>query len=165
MALKLQNLEAILAIDNTNGLAKNDLIPWKCKTDMIFFKNETINNIIIMGSKTLKSLPYSQPLKNRTNIVLTNEKEKYLKIYGKNNTLLFLNFDETIKYINQNNNNKFYIIGGNEIYNLFLQYCSSIWITRIKKNYDCDLQFNYDLSSYIKKIVYDDSELEIIHLI
>ena len=37
MSLKLMNVEAILAIDLLNGLAKNEKIPWKSKTDMIFF--------------------------------------------------------------------------------------------------------------------------------
>jgi len=81
MSLKLMNVEAILAIDLLNGLAKNEKIPWKSKTDMIFFKNKTLENTVIMGSKTLLSLPNSKPLKNRINIVITNEKEKYSNLY------------------------------------------------------------------------------------
>lgn len=38
MFLKLKNVEAILAIDSVNGLAKNDKIPWKSKTDMTFLE-------------------------------------------------------------------------------------------------------------------------------
>ena len=52
-------------------LAKNDTIPWKSKTDLNFFKSKTLNNTVIMGSKTLLSLPNAMPLKNRTNIVIT----------------------------------------------------------------------------------------------
>ena len=34
---KLSNVEGILAVDLDNGLAKNGTIPWKSKTDMVFF--------------------------------------------------------------------------------------------------------------------------------
>jgi len=70
------NLQAILATDINFGIAKNGNIPWKNSIDMNFFKMKTINNIVIMGSNTLLSLPLSKPLKNRYNIVLTNNNEK-----------------------------------------------------------------------------------------
>ena len=82
MSLILPNVQAILAVDSQFGLAKDGKIPWKNKTDLQFFKNKTINNIVIMGSKTLLSLPNSKPLPNRFNIVITNDPEKYLKNYS-----------------------------------------------------------------------------------
>lgn len=75
---RLSKLEGIIAIDECNGLSLNGIIPWKSKYDMSFFKNKTLNNIIIMGSNTLISLPYSKPLLNRFNIVVTNNKYKFL---------------------------------------------------------------------------------------
>lgn len=165
MSLKLPNVEAILAVDYVNGLSKNGQIPWQSKCDMMFFKNKTINNIVIMGSKTLMSLPRSLPLKNRTNIVITNEKEKYSNLYKDyNNYLFFLSLEETLHYIQSNKTNKFFIIGGNQIYNLLLPYCSTIWLTKIKHNYDCDLIFNFDISTYTKEIIYENTELEIMYL-
>ena len=161
----MNNIEAIVAVDNNYGIAKNGQIPWKNKTDMLFFKQKTINNIVIMGSKTLLSLPKSLPLKNRTNIVITNEKEKYSNLYKDyNNYLIFLSLEETIQYIQSNNNNKIFIIGGNQIYNLLLPYCSKIWLTKMRETYDCDLIFNYDISSYSKHLIYEDTELEIMCL-
>ncbi len=145
-------------------MAKNGTIPWKSKTDMTFFKNKTLENIVIMGSKTLLSLPNSKPLKNRTNIVITNEKEKYLKIYEDYNNCVFLNLKETISMIQTNKFHKYFIIGGNQIYKLLLPYCSGIWLTKIKQNYDCDLMFVTDMSMYDTKIIYEDDELEIMYL-
>ena len=51
-----------------------------------------------------------------------------------------------------------------QIYNIFLPYCSGIWLTKIKQNYDCDLIFNIDISMYDKEILYEDTELEIMYL-
>ena len=72
MSLKLPNVEGILAVDNQMGLAKQNVIPWKNKTDLAFFKAKTINQVIVMGSTTLLSLPKAEPLKDRINIVITN---------------------------------------------------------------------------------------------
>lgn len=99
MSLKLTNLEAILAVDSMNGLAKNEKIPWKSKTDMMFFKSKTIENTVIMGSKTLISLPNSQPLANRTNIVITNQKQKYSNTYNSVSNLYFLDLEETLHFV------------------------------------------------------------------
>ena len=132
---------------------------------MNFFKQKTINNVVVMGSKTLLSLPKYLPLKKRTNIVITNEKEKYSNLYKDyNHYLIFLSLEETIQYIQSNNNNKIFIIGGNQIYNLLLPYCSNIWLTKMRQTYDCDLIFNYDISIYSKHLIYEDAELEIMCL-
>jgi dihydrofolate reductase len=166
MIQKLNNVEGLVAIDNNFGLAKENTIPWKSKKDMSFFKEKTINNIVVMGSKTLLSLPNSIPLKDRLNIVITRNKDKYLKIYEKYNNLLFVDENEIVKFLFNNNykNKKIFIIGGLQIYKLLLPYCSRIWLTKIKQNYDCDLIFDYDISTFESTIEYDNEELEIIQL-
>lgn len=162
---KLTNVEAILAIDFNNGLSKNGSIPWKSKTDLNFFRSKTTNNIVIMGSKTLLSLPNSQPLKNRKNIVVTNDTEKYSNLYKDSKTnITFLNLEHTIQFLQNNKDETIFIIGGNQIYNILLPYCSVIWLTKIKNKFDCDLIFNYDTSIYNKEIIYEDDELEIMRL-
>jgi len=173
----MNNIEAILAIDNNYGLAKNGQIPWKSKTDMIFFKQKTINNIVIMGSKTLSSLPKSKPLFDRLNIVLTHTTNKYAN--EKYDNLLFVNqvtlldfIHDPNKYISLDNHKylkndyKIYIIGGKQIYNLLYKYCSTFWITKIKANYECDLIFSKEiLEGFNTSVIeYDNDELEIIKL-
>ena len=66
----------IVAVDEKNGIGKENTIPWKCKSDMKYFrettlktKKEGLKNIIVMGRKTYKSLPI-KPLPNRINIIL-----------------------------------------------------------------------------------------------
>ena len=165
MSVKLNNVEAILAVDSNNGLAKDGKIPWKSKIDMKFFKNKTINNVIVMGSKTLLSLPKSEPLNDRINIVVTNDHNKYLNNYAKYDNLWFVNHKNVINILKHCYKDKtIFIIGGSQIYNLLLPYCSTIWLTRIKKNYDCDLFFNYDITEIKKRVEYEDDELQITQL-
>ena len=99
MSNKISNVEAILAVDSNFGIAKDDKIPWKSKADLQFFKNKTINNVVVMGSKTLLSLPNSNPLSNRMNIVLTNNYDKYSKIYEGYDNIRFVNYKHIINLI------------------------------------------------------------------
>jgi len=165
MSKKLPNVHAILAVDSNNGLAKDGKIPWKSKKDLQFFKTQTTTNVVIMGSKTLLSLPKSEPLPNRMNIVVTNNYNKYYKIYESFQNICFVNSEQVIDLIHNSYKNKIiFVIGGNQIYNLLLPYCSTVWLTKIKSNYKCDLIFNYDLSILKKDIIYTDQELEIMRL-
>jgi dihydrofolate reductase len=188
-------IEAIVAVDQRIGLAKNGQIPWKSKTDMTFFKTQTTNHIIVMGINTLLSLRNANPLPNRLNIVLTRNPEKYntdnnennnnnTNKYKKMDNILFMNNQSFTQFISDpasivtpehnkylNKDYKIFIIGGEQIYTQFCDMCDTIWLTKIKANYECDLIFSYysrlfdtDAKKYNCEIYYDDDELEIIRL-
>jgi dihydrofolate reductase len=171
----MDNIESIFAIDCNYGIAKNNNIPWKNKIDMNFFKSKTTNNIVIMGSKTLLSLPKEEPLKNRLNIIVTRNINKFINKYKEYNNILF--FDEIMcksflenpeKYIETKIKFDYiYIIGGIQILNLFVNYCNTMWITKYKKDYKCDLFLNEDIifSKYTEEIIYEDNELKICKIV
>ncbi|HKM01112.1 MAG TPA: dihydrofolate reductase, partial [Sedimentibacter sp.] len=52
---------------------KGDLL-FDLPDDMTFFKETTIDKVVVMGRKTLLSFPNGKPLKNRVNIILTRDK-------------------------------------------------------------------------------------------
>ena len=170
-------MEAILATDINFGISKNGIIPWKSKKDMRFFFNKTKNNVVIMGKTTYFSLPQEfRPLKDRLNIVLTSKPSQYM-----NNTeyiypnLIFTD-DDTINFHIKENREKFsdiypflssnfkiFIIGGKQIYEKYISLCSTVWVTTIKKDYSCDLFFDYDYKQQFKEeLVEEDDELKIV---
>ena len=167
-------MESIYAIDSQNGLSKNGIIPWKSKTDMLFFMNKTKNNIVIMGKNTFFSIPKEhRPLKNRLNIVLTSTPHLHLKENEGGNVL----FTDNIMYNDiLNNKNKYcemyefldknfkiFFIGGKTIYDQYIPLCNTIWVTYIKQNYDCDLLMEYDYSKEFTEEIYkEDDELKIV---
>ena len=177
-------IEAIVAVDQNFGLAKNSQIPWKSKTDMTFFKGITNNNIVVMGSKTLLSLRNANPLPNRLNIILTrdplkfinNDKYKYLDNILFIDEAMFYTFTQDPNILIRPEHYKFLkkdfkiiIIGGDQIYDVFCDICSTIWLTKIKANYECDLIFSYnsilsDPNIYKSVIHYEDEELQIMRL-
>lgn len=169
-------MEAIYAIDSKNGLAKNGVIPWKSKKDMLFFMNKTKNNVVIMGKNTYFSIPKEhRPLHNRLNIVITTNAEAYHDDMNENSNLIFTNNIDihedintnTCKYYNTykflDENYKIFIIGGKSIYEYFIPFCEKIWVTRLKYDYNCDLFIHYDYSKQFEEKVYqEDDELQII---
>jgi dihydrofolate reductase len=164
MDKKLDNVEGILAVDEKYGLAKNGKIPWKNRDDITFFKNKTINNVVVMGLKTLLSLPKKEPLKDRHNIVITGDTDKYSKLYQQFNNIEFVNATNVVKLLYSFPDKTIFIIGGSQVYNLLLPYCSTIWLTKITGDYDCDLFFNYDISTYNNTKIYGDNNIQIFKL-
>jgi dihydrofolate reductase len=143
------NIEAIVAVDENYGLAKNGKIPWKNREDMKFFKQKTIGNIVVMGSKTLLSFPNQAPLGNRYNIVLTNNKQEFIEKYSSYNNIGFYNYEELMNYMNNIQTDRtIYIIGGKQVYDLLLPKCSKIFLSIIYETYDCDLKLELNLEKY-----------------
>ena len=64
----------IVAIDQEQGIGKDNGIPWHFSEDLQNFKRLTINNVVIMGRKTWDSLPARfKPLDHRSNIIITRD--------------------------------------------------------------------------------------------
>ena len=170
-------MEAILATDINFGISKNGKIPWKSKKDMSFFFNKTKNNVVIMGKNTYFSLPEEfRPLKNRLNIVLTSNPKQFRDHKeGRYDEVIFTDDFNIFDYILKNKKGytqmfpylnsdfKIFIIGGRNIYEQFIPFCERVLVTRIKKDYSCDLFLDYDFSKQFKEpeIIDDDDELTI----
>lgn len=168
-------MEAILATDINFGISKDGEIPWKSKKDMRFFFNKTKNNVVIMGKTTYLSLPEQiRPLKDRLNIVLTSIPSLYMN-NSQHNNLIFTDDDTMNFHIKENrekflamypflsSNFKIFIIGGKQIYEKYISLCSTVWVTTIKKDYSCDLFFNYEYNQQFKEeLVEEDDELKIV---
>ena len=124
----------ISAIGQNNEIGLNNKLLWKQKSDMKRFKELTTNNIVVMGLNTFKSLD-SKPLKDRINVVLSNEK------IDAPNVLVYDNFNELLKFCEYHKDKKVFIIGGQAIYNLFIRYADLMYITRVEAKFEADTFF------------------------
>lgn len=160
------HFKIIVATCNNNGIGIDNKLPWECiKEDMKIFSKLTIgnhNNAIIMGRKTFESI--GQPLKNRTNIILSNSLE-----LNKNNLISFNNIDNIIKYCNEKAFEECWIIGGSIIYQEFLKMniVTEIYQTKVYKNYVCDtyfpeISYDFNINNFIK-IKNNDPSCVLIH--
>ena len=69
-----RSIKIIAAMSKNKVIGFNNRIPWKVPDEMKHFKETTMSNIVVMGSKTWHSVGY---LPNRLNIVLTKETALY----------------------------------------------------------------------------------------
>lgn len=127
-------MKAIVAVDSNWGIGKNGELLFHIPEDMKFFKEMTTNKIVVMGRKTLDSLPNGEPLKNRINLVITHNKDN-CKSYD--NTL-YGDINEIKNVIETYNTNDVFIIGGESIYKQFINECDTVYITRVDETYEAD---------------------------
>ena len=67
-------MNLIACVDEEWGIGyKNELLV-RIPSDQKFFRTTTTGKVVVMGRKTLDSFPGQKPLKNRTNIVITSNK-------------------------------------------------------------------------------------------
>ena len=99
-----------------------------------------------MGRKTFNSLP-NGPLKNRINIVLSRNHTNNINTQNENNEVIFVNTDNifTILKKYKKDNKKIFIIGGSDIYKLFIDRCNILHITIIYQQINGDCLFPYDI--------------------
>jgi dihydrofolate reductase len=117
---------ACTTINRVIGLNNN--IPWSIKEDLLYFKSRTINQTVVMGSQTYRSL--KRPLPFRNNGIMTENSQTIREILSyktDENTNLFITSKEQI--LKQRND--VWIIGGEQIYNLFIDVCDEIYLTVI----------------------------------
>lgn len=122
----MKKYSLIAAIDSkTRGISFEEKIPWNIPEDLEFFKEITLNNTIIMGRKTWKTLP-NKYLKNRLNIVITRNPEKYIKY---ENIVFVTSLDEAL----EKSKNEIFIIGGEQIYTEAIQRrnCKKLILTHV----------------------------------
>lgn len=137
----------IWAQDKNGLIGIDDSLPWNLPEDLKHFKEKTNSKTVIMGSRTFNSI--GKPLPNRTNIVLSN-KMKYIPGYP---NVKVMTFNAVKRYIKEQQNKclktEIMVIGGSEIYELFLPYATKLYITRIDLDAKANLSNNTIKSSVL----------------
>ncbi|MBR3660603.1 MAG: dihydrofolate reductase [Bacilli bacterium] len=124
----------------------NDLI-FHIKEDMKYFKDVTLNHIVVMGRKTFESLPGI--LKDRKNVVITRSKN----ISFPDEVEVYQSIEEFMEHY-KDYPDEIFVIGGASIYRQFLDYCDKIYLTEVDASRDADVYFpEFDKSLYNKEIV------------
>ena len=144
-------MNIIVSVDKKWGIGNKGKLLVSIPKDMKLFREETVEKVIIMGHNTLLSLPGSQPLAGRENIVLS--KDKNLKIKG---ATVVNSVESCLEYLKENNINDedVFVIGGESVYRNFLPYCNVAHVTYIDYEYAADRHFfNLDLDKEWKLVL------------
>lgn len=129
-------MNLIAAVDRNWAIGKNNQLLVRIPMDQKFFRETTTGKVVVMGRKTLESFPNGLPLKNRTNIVLTRNKN-----YKVPDAIIVHSMDELHEELAKYNSEDIYIIGGEQIYKALVDECDVAHITKIDYAYDADAYF------------------------
>lgn len=116
------SITMIWAMDERRLIGNKQGLPWYLPNDMKFFRNNTIGKTVIMGRKTYRLLNGALP--KRRNLVMTRNMEWQsddVEIVRDVQIILSLADKEEV-----------IVIGGTQIYTLFMPYAHKLLVTRIK---------------------------------
>ncbi len=135
----------IVAFDINRGIGISNTLPWHIQDDLKQFSKLTRGNgknAVIMGKNTWNSLPIKM-LAGRDNLILSSELVIEENTPFNNYIKTFNTLQKLINFCEKNNYEEVWIIGGSQIYNLFLdnKRVDKIYATIINRQYKCDTFF------------------------
>ena len=137
-------LTAIVAMTSERVIGKDNDLPWRLPEDLKMFKRTTSGHSIVMGRKTWDSLGKYKPLPNRQNIVITRDED-----WAEEGATVIHSPEElqNLDLLTE----RVYIIGGAEIYGLFLPYLDELIISHVHQDHEGDTffpEFEYRFEGY-----------------
>ena len=130
-------IKAIMATDDEGGVSKGKTMPWpKNSKDLQWFKQNTLNQVVVMGRLTWEDPFMPTPLKSRINVLVTR---KNPPLYSGADHYLQGNLNVELKNLEIKYKDKnIFIIGGPEILKQVFSLVNEFYLTRIYGNYNCD---------------------------
>lgn len=129
-------MNIIVAVDQNWAIGKDNDLLVSIPADMKMFRQETTGKVVVMGRKTLETFPNGLPLKNRTNIIITKNKDFQVK-----DAIVVHSIEEALEAVKDYPTEDVYCIGGDSIYRQMLPYCDVAHITKIEFAYEADRYF------------------------
>jgi dihydrofolate reductase len=127
-------MNAIAAVYNDWGIGAGGVQPIAIPADRRRFAQLTTGGTVIVGRRTFEAI--GRPLPNRRNIVLTRDAG-----YQADGCEVARSLDEAIAMTAPCDPGKTFVIGGAEVYALFLPFCVRAYVTKIDASPPCDAFF------------------------
>lgn len=130
---------ALIVAAAENGIiGKDNDMPWKISSDLKYFKKVTMDKPVIMGRKTFESI--GKPLPGRVNIVITRDTSfTYEGVITAHSVEMAIDVAKSMAEVK--GLKEIMVIGGAEIYTLFLPFADRLYLTRIHAEIDGDTSF------------------------
>lgn len=129
-------MNLIVAVDRNWAIGKDNELLVRIPRDMKYFREATTGKVVVLGRKTLAGFPNGEPLKNRTNIVLS--RDEHLRIKG---ARVVHSVEECLEHVKNYAPGDVYVIGGESVYRALLPYCTIAEVTYIDHAYEADTYF------------------------
>lgn len=126
----------IVAVGQNNEIGKDNDLLWRIRDDLRLFKQTTNQHVVIHGRKSYESI--GKPLPNRTNIVVTRNKN-----YKTEGAFIVHSLEDALSLAQElEMNNEVFVLGGAEIYKQSLSYITQMHISFVQASFtDADAYF------------------------
>lgn len=130
-------LSLIVAMSKNGVIGNNGVVPWNISGDLYRFRMLTLGHYVVMGRKTYESIrkKLGGHLDGRVNVILTRQKHFKAK-----KCIVVGSKEEALNKLKKAPKNVF-VIGGSEIYDLFLPHSKRIFMTLVDAICDGDAFF------------------------
>lgn len=119
----MHNLNMIVAMNKRYVIGDKGKIPWHIPEELKHFKETTRYGVLIMGSKTYRSVEKFLPFEDRDIIVLSSgEKSEFQHAME-----VLKDTESILEYVNSNPERTFWVSGGLGVYDAFIPYCGR-WV-------------------------------------
>lgn len=125
-------MQAIVAVSQSWGIGRDGHLLFRISADLQRFKALTTGHTVIMGRKTLQSLPGGRGLPNRRNLVLTRQED-----FAPDRAEAVHSLGELLALADRNA----FVIGGQDIYEQLLPYCTRVYVTKVFADAPADAFF------------------------
>jgi dihydrofolate reductase len=133
---------AILAMTEYGGIGMKNTLPWgRIKGDLARFKAFTLGNVVIQGYNTYMSI--GKPLPGRTNIVITSRDKPTPDTEWPEEVHVVDSVQAALALARSFETEWIYVIGGAQIYEAMLPYCSKVELTVVASEDACDTYVNF----------------------
>ena len=129
-------MNLVVAVDENWAIGNKNQLLVRIPNDMKQFRELTTGKVVVLGRKTLETFPQGQPLKNRTNIILTTDPKYQVK-----DAIVVHSIEELLETLKNYDDEDVYIIGGDSVYKQMLPYCNVAHVTKIDHAYEADRYF------------------------
>ena len=135
-------ISLIVAMDENRAIGYKNKLPWNLPSELKYFRETTKGKPVIMGRKTHESI--GKPMPERLNIIITRDKN-----YRTDNCVVVNNAQDAIKAAK--GSSEVMVIGGAEIYKLFLPIANRLYVTKVHGTFKGDTYFpEFNESEWIK---------------
>jgi len=136
-------ISLVVAMSENRVIGIENRLPWNIPEDLKRFKKITSGHPSIMGRKTFESI--GRPLPNRTNIVITRQKD-----YRVEGVVTVFSLDEALDWAGRSpGSDEIFVIGGGEIFRQILPRAKRIYLTEVEWPFEGDTFFpDFDEGNY-----------------
>lgn len=123
-------MKLIVAADRNWAIGKDGGLLCHLPGDLKYFKEKTMGKTVVMGRKTLESLPGGKPLPKRTNVVLTHNRQ-----LGQEGCEMVHSVEELLELYDCE---ELMVMGGSSVYEELLPYCDTCYVTKLDAEFEAD---------------------------